>query len=182
MREREPTMPGTIDFDLPTGADEQLLVGSVFSEATAGGGASDDEKLCIALCVMNMSYYATYTQPGKTCYNDAFGDGTVLSAIKKAIKGYNSPQWKKIMESNALKSKDDLEGALIPSEIAHLKGAVTAAKKAIDANLPAKDPGSGRAPIQLNKANDSPPSPRQEKISHYALQTFYGFKSGRECQ
>ena len=175
-------MAGTIDFELPKNEDTQLITGAIFSEATAGANANADEKRCIALSILNMTYYATYTQPHKTCYNTDFGDGSVLDAIKKAISGYNSAMWKKVMESDKLKSKTNLEQTLIPSEIAHLKGAVATAGDVIDANLPANDTLTSRAPVQFNRAANTPPNPkRQEKIAHYGSHTFYAFKAGREC-
>lgn len=171
-----------IDFELPSDADEMLLVGAIFSEATTGGNASDDEKKAIGSCVVNMAFYAAMkSQGGKKCYNDSFGDGTILSAIKKAIKGYNTPRWKLVMDGDKLKSKADLD-KLNAGEIKILKAVVTAAGDVRKATPPVAGPGSTRFPLQFNQATDDPPSNREEKLFKLASHTFYGFKDGRECQ
>ncbi|MGJ5065223.1 hypothetical protein [Bradyrhizobium oligotrophicum] len=173
----------SIDFDLPTDPNQQLIAGAIFSESTAGANANADEKRCIGLCIVNMAYYATLTQDsGKPCYNSSFGDGSILSAIKKNIYGYGSAQWKKVMDADAMKSKDDLEDSLTASEVKHLKGSVEASATAIAATAPASDSASGRIPVQFNQAANNPPSTREEKIARYASETFYAFKTGRECQ
>jgi len=181
---RKKPLTGTpIDFDLPTDSNQQLIAGAVFSESTAGANANDDEKRCIGLCIVNMAYYATLTQDnGQPCYNSSFGDGSVLSAIKRNIYGYGSAQWKKVMDGDAMKSKDDLSNTLTAREVKHLKGSVEASAIAVASTPPASDTVSGRVPVQFNQAVNSPPSPREEKIARYASETFYAFKAGRECQ
>jgi hypothetical protein len=172
-----------IDFDLPTDPNQQLIAGAIFAESTAGAQENDDEKRCIGLCIVNMAYYAVLTQDsGQACYNSSFGDGSISSAIKKNILGYGSAQWKKVMNSDVMKSKDDLSNTLIPREVTHLKGSVDASAVVIAATPPASDSLSGRIPVQFNQAADKPPSSRQEKIARYASETFYAFKAGRECQ
>jgi len=75
-------------LDLPTDAMLQLLTGAVFAESSTGwyGGENHDEKAAIAWAILNMTHYATLKPPGsRRGYNSAFGDGTVLSAIRRAI-------------------------------------------------------------------------------------------------
>lgn len=174
---------GTIDFSLPTAADEMLVVGTIFAEATTGSNASDDEKRAIGLCVVNMAYYARMTtQNGKKCFNTSFGDGTVRQAIVNSVRGYNSARWKLIMNGDALKSKAALEKDLNSLETAVLKSVVAIAASVMQSPLPAPGPGSKRIPLQFNQAPNSPPSDREEKIFNLASHTFYGFIDGRECR
>jgi hypothetical protein len=48
--------------------------------------------------------------------------------------------------------------------------------------FPLLDELKGRIPVAFNKANNSPPSKREEKIGRIGPTTFYGFKEGREVQ
>jgi hypothetical protein len=179
---RDSSLRGTIDFDLPTDSDQQLLVGTTFAEASSNPDV-DDEKKGIVACMTNIAYYATYADGAKTCYNSSFGDGTVLAAIKKGSAAYGSPQWKRVMEGDALQSKAVLERTLIPSEIKKLKACVQSVTIVIGVSAPTADPKSNRNLLQFNRADDSPPNPnRQEKVARYAGHTFYAFKLGRECQ
>lgn len=176
-------LAGKIDFDLPTDADQQLLVGMVFAESTSGAGGDDDEKQCMAECIVNMAYFATYTVSGKHCYNTSFGDGTILDAIVKGSSAHGGKQWGRVMDNDALRTKADLEKDLIPSEIAKLKASVEAVARAVALGAaPVTDAASNRALIQFNQANDSPPSGRQEKAARHGSHSFYAFKTGRECQ
>jgi hypothetical protein len=176
-------LSGKIDFDLPTDADQQLLVGMVFAESSSGASADDDEKQCMAECIVNMAYFATYTVNGKHCYNTSFGDGTVLNAIEKGSAAHGGPQWSRVMSNNAFRSKADLEKSLNASEIAKLKACVVTVAKAVAMGAaPITDTASNRVLIQFNQANDSPPSGRQEKAARHGSHSFYAFKAGRECQ
>lgn len=170
-----------IGFDLPTDANHQLLVGLVYAEASSTPG-DDDEKRGIAAAILNMAHYATYTEPKKKCYNTSFGDGTVLSAIKKGSMAYNSPQWNKVMAGDALKAKADLENSLIPTEVRKLKACVESVAAVADGVPPIADTKSSRNLLQFNQADNSPPSPRQERVAKYGIHTFYAFIKGRECQ
>jgi hypothetical protein len=168
---------------LPTGATEQLLVGMIFAESSTSGGA--DEKRCIGLCAMNMAYYATLTPPEgkKRCYNDTFGDGTVLGALKKGFpQSYKSARWNVVMDGDKLKTEAKIKAILQAADMAHFKAVLTAAADAAKVTAPAQDPTSKKTPVQFNQARDSPPSKRQEKIATYKPHTFYGFKAGQECE
>lgn len=169
----------SIDFNLPTDSDEQLLVGMVFAEAS---GAVADEIEAIVSCLVNCAHYATYQEAQKKCYNDSFGDGTILSAIKKCSLAYGSAQWKRVMDGDALKTKADLEASLIPSEVSKLKACCAGVATVCAGSVPYSDPASKRNLVQFNQAADSPPSKRQEKVAKYGVHTFYAFKKGRECQ
>ncbi len=176
-----------IDFELPAKAETQLIAAVIFAESgtAAFGGANEDEKYCIGLAVRNMAHYAKYTGGARKCYNQHFGDGTVLSAIKSTIQAYKTKMWLMIMSADALKDKAALEAALSDAYVAHLRGAVEAAEKAAKVPLlPAKGPVGvkSRPPLQFNKAANSPPSPRMELLGKLGSHSFYGFKAGRECQ
>lgn len=172
----------SIDFELPSAPNEQLLVGMVFAESSSGVAASDDEKRCIVECVLNMAFYATYAVQNKKCYNASFGDGKILSAIKLGSVAYGGPQWNRVMNGNALWSKAELEKKLIPSEVAKLKMCVLVVQGTVNLVTPVANSGSNRILIQFNGAENAPPSPRQEKVARYGSHSFYAFKSGRECQ
>lgn len=176
---RDKALRTAIDFDLPTDGDEQLLVGMVFAEAS---GPVADEIEAIVSCLVNCAHYATYQETGKKCYNDSFGDGTILSAIKNCSLAYGSAQWKRVMKGDVLKAKTDLEGSLIPSEVSKLKACCEGVSVVCAGSVPYSDPASKRNLIQFNQAADSPPSKRQEKVGKYGAHTFYAFKNGRECQ
>lgn len=174
---------GKIDFQLPTDTDEMLVVGAIFSEATTGANASDDEKRAIGQCVLNMAYYARMTtQNGKKCFNTTFGDGTIIKAIKTSVKGYDTPRWRLVMNGDVLKTKAALEKDLDALETAVLKNVVSIAAAVMKEALPAAGPSSTRVPLQFNQAANDPPSKREEKIFNLGSHTFYGFIAGRECQ
>jgi hypothetical protein len=168
-----------IDFSLPTDSDSQLLVGLTFAEAS---GTDAAEIQAIAACLVNCAYYANFKQPPKKCYNDSFGDGTILSAIKNCSQAYESRQWKRVMDGDSLQTKADLEAALIPVEVAKLKACCDGVATVAAGAVPYSDRISKRNLIQFNQATNSPPSIRQEKVTTYGVHTFYAFKSGRECQ
>lgn len=180
-------MPG-INFQLPTEADKQLLLGIIFSESSTKhyGGENADEKICIGLCVVNMAYYAKQsTMSGKRCYNSSYGNGTILSSIQKGFLAYNSPRWNKIMTGNTLKTKAILETSLNPDEIEHLRLSVVALASVSTSTASTQTYSglSNRIPLQFNQAANSPPSDRLEKLGKLGTKhTFYGFKIGRECQ
>ena len=175
----EPALRTPIDFSLPTDSDEQAFVGLAFAEAS---GTDVSEITAIVGCLVNVAYYAAYKEPLKKCYNDAFGDGTILSAIKKSSSAYNSAQWKRIMNGDVLLSKAKLEQTLIPLEVSKLKACCDAVADVSAASTPYPDATSGRFLVQFNQATNSPPSTRQEKVAKYGVHTFYAFKTGRECQ
>lgn len=173
------TLRSPIDFSLPTDSDSQLLVGLTFAEAS---GTDASEIQAIAACLVNCAYYANFKQPPKKCYNESFGDGTILSAIKKCSQAYESRQWKRVMDGDALQSKAALEAVLIPVEVAKLKACCDGVATVTAGEVPYSDQAAKRNLIQFNQATNSPPSVRQEKVTAYGVHTFYAFKSGRECQ
>jgi len=168
-----------IDFSLPSDSDSKLLVGLTFAEAS---GTDAAEIQAIAACFVNCAYYANFKQPPKKCYNDSFGDGTILSAIKNCSQAYESRQWKRVMDGDSLQTKAELEAALIPVEVAKLKACCDGVATVKAGAVPYSDHASTRNLIQFNQATNSPPSNRQEKVTTYGVHTFYAFKSGRECQ
>lgn len=174
-----------ISFDLPTDADKQLLVGAVFAESTTKftGGENAEEKICIGMSIVNMAYYGKQKNiSGKKCYNSSYGDGTILSAIKKGVVAYGGAMWNKVMSSDKLKDKETLASTLNKFEIEHLENTVKAVEQIDPAQSPLTYALLNRTPLQFNRANDSPPGDRLEKIGRYGSHSFYGFKSGRECQ
>lgn len=174
-----------INFDLPTDAQKQILVGALFAESSTkfyGGGEDGGEKTAIAQAITNMAFYAAQGKMnGKKCYNSSYGDGTLLSAVKRAIVAYDKKQWNLVMSADRLKSKADLEKVLDQFGIEHLKGCVETVN-ALSSVIPMSNSTFGRIPLQFNQASNSPPSPRTEKIGKAGAHTFYAFKSGRECQ
>lgn len=175
----EPTLRTPIEFSLPTDSDQQVLVGLAYAESS---GTNPSEIAAIIGCLVNVAYYAAYKEPSKKCYNDAFGDGTILSAIKKSSLAYESAQWRRIMSGDVLLSKAKLEQTLIPSEVSKLKACCEAVADVSAGTTPYPDAASGRFLVQFNQATNSPPSTRQEKVAKYGVHTFYAFKTGRECQ
>lgn len=172
-------------LNLPTDPMLQLLTGAVFAESSTRwfGGENALEKEAIAWSILNMSHFATVTK-GTHNYNRAFGDGTVLSAIRKAIVAYGGGRWNLVMNGNQLKAEATLE-RLEPADVEHLRltiEVVTAIGPA--PRLPhALASLSDRIPVQFNQATDSPPSAqRQEKIGRHGKHTFYAFKAGREAE
>ncbi len=172
---------------LPTDPMLQLLTGAVFAESSTRwfGGEDHDEKEAIAWSILNMSHYATVKPTGaKKGYNSAFGDGTVLAAIRKAIVAYEGPRWKLIMNGLFLKPAPTLD-KLDPADREHL--ALTLVVTNLIGAMP-QLPGQvaslgNRIPVQFNQANDSPPNKdRQERIGKLGRHTFYSFKPGREAE
>lgn len=177
----------TINFNLPTDARSQLLVGALFAESSTrnyGGGENPAEKTAIAQAIINMAFYAAQrTMNGTRCYNDSFGDGTILGAIRRAIVAYGQTRWNLVMSANQLKSKAELERVLTPDDVEHLRGCVVAVNQIGNAAAPLSNNVFGRRiPLQFNQAANSPPSPRTERIGREGAHTFYAFKIGRECQ
>lgn len=174
-----------IDFNLPTDVKSQLLVGALFAESSTkfyGGGENPAEKTAIAQAIVNMAFYAGQSKmSGKKCYNSSYGDGTILSAVKRAIVAYGKDRWNLVMASDKLKSKADLEKVLNSFDVEHLKGCVEAVN-ALSSSVPITNGSFGRIPLQFNQAKDSPPSTRTEKIGKEGAHTFYAFIDGRECQ
>lgn len=173
-------------LDLPTDPMVQLLSGAVFAESSTRwfGGEDHDEKEAIAWAILHMSHFATLKPEGRSRgYNAAFGDGTVLSAIKKAIVAYEGPRWDLIMSGTALKPDSSLE-RLDPADREHLQLVVTVVAAIGPAPvLPHRLVTlENRIPLQFNQANNSPPSPRTEKIGKLGKHTFYAFKAGREAE
>lgn len=88
-----------------------------------------------------------------------------------------------IMNGDRLKPRAELEAALTPPDVDHLKRTVDSVNRVYPSNPPVTYAELGREPLQFNQATDSPPNPqRQEKIGRYVSHTFYAFKRGRECQ
>jgi len=171
-------------LNLPTDPMLQLLTGAVFAESSTRwfGGENALEKEAIAWSILNMSHFATVTK-GTHNYNRAFGDGTVLSAIRKAIVAYGGGRWDLVMNTNQLKPAATLE-RLDPADLDHLQltvdvvNAIGAAPRLPHALASLED----RIPVQFNQASNSPPSAqRQEKIGRHGKHTFYAFKPGREA-
>ena len=171
-------------LNLPTDPMLQLLVGAVFAESSTRwyGGENALEKEAIAWSILNMSHYATVTK-GTHNYNRAFGDGTVLSAIRKAIVAYGSPRWNVVMDGNQLKPEASLN-RLEPGDRDHLE-LVLQVVNAIGPAPRLPHPLASlenRIPVRFNQASNSPPSAqRQERIGKHGRHTFYAFKVGREA-
>lgn len=177
----------TTELALPTDPMLQLLTGAVFAESSTRwyGGENHEEKEAIAWSILHMSHFATVKPAGaRRGYNSAFGDGTVLSAIRKAIVAYEGPRWQLVMSGTALKPQASLD-KLKPDDREHLR-LVLVVTNAIGAapSLPhALATLGNRVPVQFNQANDAPPSKdRQEKIGRLGRHTFYAFKEGREAE
>ena len=175
-----------INFDLPAGAEQQLLTGAIFAESSTKhvGGENAGEKICIGMAVVNMAYYARLRKPGGgRCYNNSFGSGTILSAIITGFVAYGGAMWNKIMSGDQLRPKAALERALNADEVEHLRLSVEALDSINTGGAPLSYAGLGGArPLQFNQAENSPPSPRTESIGRAGSHTFYGFKRGRECE
>src|SRR5262249_19644838 len=130
---------------LPETVERQLLVGVIYAESGTkafSGEENPDEKLAIGWTFVNRAYYAKFKGPdgNKKCYNDDFGDGTVLSAIKKGSAAYNpvdkngnkvdNAPWHDVMNGNRMKSLDELvESLKEPGKLEHFKQSVEAAHK-----------------------------------------------------
>jgi hypothetical protein len=177
----------TTDLTLPTDPMLQLLTGAVFAESASrgSGGESHEEKEAIAWTILNMSHYATVKpERARRGYNAAFGDGTVLGAIRKAIVAYEGRQWQLVMNGVTLKPRSNLE-RLVPGDREHLRLVLVVTNLIGPApTLPRGLASLGnRMPVQFNQANDSPPSrDRQERIGRLGKHTFYAFKPGREAE
>jgi hypothetical protein len=180
----EPSMPPKDPY--PKDPSTQLLVGLIFAESASkhvGGGENAEEKKAIGLTVLNAAYYGRMKSlAGKKCYNDSFGDGTLLSAIKTMAVAYNQPAWNKVMAGNTLKAAAELE-KLDPDTAKHLELSIEAAETVASAMPPRGVIGlTNRAPVGFNQGADSPPSKRMERLGRLGAHTFYGFKKDRECQ
>jgi hypothetical protein len=201
VRSAEPKGPGGLEVaGLPETLERQLLVGVIYAESGSkaySGEENADEKLAIGWTFVNRAYYAQFKPvDGKhRCYNESFGDGTLVSAVKTGSAAYNPVDkdnkkvdyapWYDIMNGNRLKSLEELAESLQePAKLEHFKLSVEAANK-IDpyVNKPRALPKLGnRIPVAFNQAVDKPPSPqRMERIGKLSVHTFYGFKAGREC-
>jgi hypothetical protein len=177
----------TTELTLPTDPMLQLLSGAVFAESSTRwyGGENHEEKEAIAWAILNMSHFATVRPDGaRRGYNSAFGDGTVLAAIRRAIVAYEGGRWTLVMNGVSLKPRSNLD-RLDPADREHLR-LVFVVTNAISpaARLPhALASLNNRIPVQFNQANDAPPSAdRQEKIGRLGRHTFYAFKPGREAE
>lgn len=162
-------------------------MGAVFAESSTRwyGGEDRDEKEAILWSILNMSHYAVHKPANKTrCYNQSFGNGSVLSAIQHAIVAYGSPRWNTIMDGNSLKSEETLASKLTGDDREHLR---LVAEVVVAAGPTPQLPKAlatlgDRVPVQFNQATNSPPSrDRQEKIGKLGRHTFYAFKEGRTC-
>lgn len=175
------------ELTVPSDPMLQLLTGAVFAESSTRwyGGENHEEKEAIAWSILNMSHFATVKPEGATRgYNSAFGDGTVLSAIRKAIVAYEGPRWQLIMNGVLLKPKSAFD-KLDPADREHLRLVLVVTNAISPApSLPhALATLQNRIPVQFNQANNAPPSrDRQEKIGRLGRHTFYAFKPGREAQ
>ena len=175
-----------IDFDLPTDAAKQILVGAIFAESStkfSGGGEDAGEKTAIVQAIINLAYYAGQSKMnGKKCYNSSFGDGTILGAVKKSIHAYGQTRWNLVMVNDTLKTKKILEKVLDQFDVAHLKNCAETVNLWSSATAPVSNDTLGGIPLQFNQAANSPPSPRMKKIGKAGAHTFYAFIAGRECQ
>ena len=138
-------------------ANIEPLVGAIFAESSSehwGGGENADEKQAIGSTIVNATYYAKTKQvAGKKCYNDTFGNGTILSAIQKIVLAYNGNQWIKVMNGNRLKSAAEL-AKLVPDDAQHLELSIEAAN-AIGALQGPRSVGTllgSKVPVGFNKA------------------------------
>lgn len=165
-------------------------MGAVYAESStpATGGEFHNEKLAIAETFIDEAIFATYYPK----YNKSFGDGTLWSAIAGNSLAVGSAPWNQIMDGTSatsdLKSPDILNKAL-PDRASrfHLLGSVLTADEFAGVGgaagiFPLLDDLKGRIPVAFNKASNSPPSKREEKIGRIGPTTFYGFKPGREAQ
>lgn len=175
-----------LPFSRPTDPMLQILTGAVFAESSTRyfGGENHEEKEAIAWAILHMSHYALVKPTGaRRGYNSSFGDGTVLSAIKKAIVAYEGPRWDLIMSGTSLKPDSSLE-RLDPADREHLQLVVTVIASIGPAPVLPHPLVTleNRIPLQFNQANNAPPSPRTEKIGKLGKHTFYAFKVGREAE
>ncbi len=176
-------------FRLPDDPTVELLVAVLYAESSSrswGGCENADEKEAIGWTFVNIAHFASHIPEGKKrCYNSDMGVGTLLSAIKSKSLAYNSALWKQIMDGDALKPLAALSKTLQPSQQAHLELCVDAAV-AIGSHPEGPHPLTtlgDRAPIEFNKARNSPGNPRRlERIGGLGAHSFYGFIAGRECE
>ncbi|MGA1841276.1 MAG: PKD domain-containing protein [bacterium] len=176
--------------ELPSEKTRRQLAGLIYAESGTKewGGENSEEKAAIGSTVINRAYYATLTPAsgrGK-CYNQDFGSGTFWSAIifPGQFKGYGTSMWDEVMSGDDMKSyqqlNEDIKGI---SKRLHLNNSISAAKRLPSTpQLVGLGGLGGLAPIAFNKATNSPPNPaRMEKIGRHGSHTFYGFRTGREC-
>jgi len=176
---------------LPSALERRQLVGIIYAES-AGDNAQQQttedpyEKSAIGATVLNRAYYATLTPAHGQCYNQDFGSGSFISAIAMdgQFKAYGRARWNQVMNGNDLKSPDELQKILPVKDRLHLINSVSAAEGlSSSAQMVAIGTLGGRLPVAFNKAQDSPPSDRMEKIGRLNnVHTFYGFIEGQECE
>lgn len=171
---------------VPTDADIQRIAGMIYAESSSAnvGGESPDEKTAIGQTIINRAYYAGWATDGHghTCYNDAFGDGTILSAVKNGFAAYGKARWNEVMTNDLMKSADAL-ASLDSGKREHLQLSIAAANALDPHSAPLKNAGLQQGIlVTFNQAPDQPPSDRMEKAGAAGSHTFYKFKTGRECQ
>src|SRR5258708_7713955 len=119
--------------DWPKNQSLRLLVAAIFAESTAGKGSEDAvEKVGIGATLYNDVFYAKLP-PGskqKKNYNAAaFGDGTIVGALKIAFKpSYQKTRWNLVAGPLDLKPQATLDRVLIAGDRDHYNLSVDAAK------------------------------------------------------
>ena len=177
---------------LPSEKTRRQLVGLIYGESgtTEWGGENSEEKSAIGATVINRAYYATLAPASGhgTCYNQpGFGSGTIWSAITAPgeFLAYGGGMWNEVMIGDDMKSSQQLDADIRRmSKRLHLINSVSAANSLPSSPQLVELSGLGAdAPISFNQATNSPPNAaRMEKIGRQGRHTFYGFRTGRECQ
>lgn len=172
--------------DRPTNARTRLLVGAIYAESgtTENGGENADEKIAIGWTFVNMAYYAPLRSPrnGRQ-YNDAFGDGTLLSAIRNGSVAYGEPLWSQVMTGNDLKSYQELDHGLTGrTQRIHYNLSVEAAQQVGDNPPMPLESLSYWVPIQFNRSGRPPNPRRQWEVGQFGRTHFFAFKPGRELE
>jgi RHS repeat-associated protein len=192
-----PNINGVINAALPippypSTQPARQLVGAVYGESStpsSGGGEYPDEKIAIAETFAYQAYFATVYPK----FDKNFGDGSLWGAIQKNSLAVGGALWNQVMDGSTstcdLKGPETVGQALqgaaarthfIDSVIAvnEIAAAVTPASQLL-LPVPELNP---QVPVGFNKASNSPPSPRMQKIGRIGSTTFYGFKPGRAAQ
>ncbi len=171
-------------LDPPNFIDLRQLVGVIFAESqTSGlGGDNLDEQEAIGLTFENRVYYRRMYPR----YNGAFGNGTMISAIRTGSKAYDQPRWNLIMANNDLKYMYEIDSLLkTPGDRIHFNDAVNTSFRVNQESVPAVQMtlDSQVPPVAFNKSpSQTPPSTRMRYLGYLGCHNFYGFKDKRWVQ
>jgi hypothetical protein len=169
------------DVQRPATETEQLLTAVVYCESRGkyNGGEDADEKDAIAACFLNRVYYATLSDGNKKDFGS-----TLLKAISKGSSAHSGSMWKSLMQLDVMKSSEDLAAVLdTAASRDHFRLCCESAARMVPMPRPICSPKlENKVSAAFNQANDTPPSPRFEKIGHLGAYSFYGMKAGREAQ